>query len=289
MNPKNKPSPLFQKLLSPLLPPMSTFLLSIRLRLCYLTFSFITYWIYFAISQTIRGGHTQPQIVSPESYSMVDTMVNSVLWFFSFGFYKDFNAPILSNLLGYRDQLTTVSFFITLVIALYWQTTGISNMKDFYNFNKVGRGRASRALFQHRDVINLDTSWQSHWSSTRVYCFFHDVVSAFLYGLAALLVALYALGYRENFGSTLLIFACVSAIIGRFSVGYANNHLCNEEVREMYERPETYNNAITVAKRDIIEQRSMQQAKDLLEGERKRNSPLPPQNEKQKKPPRKPY
>jgi hypothetical protein len=268
---------------------MSTFFLSIRLRFCYLTYSFITYWIYLFISQTIRGGHTEPQIVLPESFRLVDTIINYMLWGLSLGSYKAFNTPILSNLLGHRDQLTTVSFFITFLITLYWQTIAIDNMKGFYNVNKVGKGRAFRALFQHRDVVNIDPSWESQWASTKVYCFFNDVVSAFLFGFAALLVTLYALGHHNIFGSMLLVFAAVSAILGGFSVSYANNHLCSEEVREMYERPETYNNALSVAKRDIIEQRSMQQAKEQIEKERKRNMPLPPESDKQRRPPRKPY
>ena len=174
-----------------------------------------------------------------------------------------------------------------LIILLYLQTTGIKNAQDFYNHNKVGKGRAARVLIRHRDVMQIDTSWKEQWRSTKKYCFFKDVVPINLFGIGALLGIFFYLT-----GSTWMMPAAVAGgffLLGGLSVSYASNHLCDPEMGELYERPQTYDSAISHAKQEIVERASMQRAKEQIEKERKRNLPPPPESDQQRRPPRKPY
>jgi len=173
------------------------------------------------------------------------------------------------------------------IIALYLQTKGIQNAKEFYNHNKVGLGRAARVLIRHRDVMQIDTSWQTQWKSTKKYCFFYDVIPANLFGLGLLLGIFIYL--TQGMGILPFAVAIGFFLLSGLSVNYAEDHLCNVETNELYERPQHYDSAITHGKQEIVERVSMQRAKEQIEKERKRNLPPPPENDKQRRPPRKPY
>jgi hypothetical protein len=119
------------------------------------------------------------------------------------------------------------------------------------------------------------------------YCFFLDVIPANLIAVGALLASFIYLTQ----GSEPLFFAVAigSLLLSALSVNYANNHICSEETGELYERPQTYDSAITHAKQEMIERIAMQRAKEQMERERRRNLPPPPESDQQRRPPRKPY
>jgi len=187
---------------------------------------------------------------------------------------------------GFFTNLT-ITAGIAGIIALYLQTGGINKAKEFYNHNKVGTGRAARVLIRHRDVMKLDNSWQTHWRLTKKYCFFKDVVPANLCGLGVLLgIFIYS---SQGLGVLTFAVAIGFFLLSALSVNYAEDHLCNVETGELYERPQTYDSAISHAKQEIVERTSMQRAKEQIEKERKRNLPPPPESDQQRRPPRKPY
>jgi hypothetical protein len=171
------------------------------------------------------------------------------------------------------------------LVALYLQTGGIKSAMEFYTLNKVGKGRVARVLVRHRDVVRIDTSWQSQWQATKEYALFNDVIPANLCGLGALLGIL--LFMAQGMGFLPFAVAIGFFLLSGLSYSYASNHLCDPEIAELYERPQTYDSAITHGKQEIVERASMQRAKEQIEKERKRN--LPPDNDKQRRPPRKPY
>ncbi|OPF19776.1 hypothetical protein B1L04_03050 [Microcystis aeruginosa KW] len=173
------------------------------------------------------------------------------------------------------------------IITLYLQTEGIRRAKEFYNYNKVGKGRAARVLIRHRDVMQIDTSWKEQWKATKQYCFFFDVIPANLFGLGGLLGIFFYL--TQGMGILPFAVAIGFFILGGLSINYAADHLCNVEIEELYSNPQTYDTAITHGKQEIIERASMQRTKEQIEKERKRNMPLPPESDKQRRPPRKPY
>ncbi|MBE9082857.1 hypothetical protein IQ278_12105 [Tolypothrix sp. LEGE 11397] len=181
----------------------------------------------------------------------------------------------------------TIGLTIAGIVALYLQTGGIANAMEFYSYNKVGKGRASRVLFAHRDVTQLDTSWEAQWQSTKHYALFCDVLPANLIGIGILLGVLTFMA--QGIGFLPFFYTAGFCLLGGLSYSYATNHLCNPELSELYERPQTYDNAFTRAKQEIREQIAVKQAQETLEKERKRNSPLPPQSPTQQQPPRKPY
>jgi cell shape-determining protein MreC len=157
----------------------------------------------------------------------------------------------------------------------------------FYTHNKVGSGRAARSLFQHRDVVNIDSSWKTWWTSAVHVCFYRDVIPIKLWCFGFFLIAVLFAAQTLNF--VIVGAAIASFVLAGISHSYAVNHLCDEEANELYERPHTYDNAITRAKQEVRERQAVEQARDVLEKERKRNAPLPPKNQNQNRPPRKPY
>lgn len=173
------------------------------------------------------------------------------------------------------------------IVALHLQTGAITNAKEFYNYNKVGKGRAARVLIRHRDVMQIDTSWKEQWKSTRQYCFFFNVIPANLFGLGVLLGTLIYL--TQGMGILPFAVAIGFFLLGGLSINYAADHLCSVEIEELYKNPETYNSAITHGKQEIVERASMQRAKEQIEKERRRNMPPPPESDRQRRPPRKPY
>lgn len=181
----------------------------------------------------------------------------------------------------------TIALGVAGLVTLYLQTAGIQKAMEFYTHNKVGTGRAARVLSRHRDVMELDSSWQTQWKTTKEYCFFNDVIPANLNGLGLLLGIFVYLTQ----GMGILAFAAPIGffLIGCISSSYASNHLCDPEVGELYERPQTYDHAISTAKQDRIERALMRGAKEEKEKERKRNRPLPPEKDSQRSNPRKPY
>jgi hypothetical protein len=131
-------------------------------------------------------------------------------------------------------------------VAFYLQTDGIKRAKEFYNYNKVGKGRAARVLIRHRDVMQIDTSWKEQWKATKRYCLFLNVIPANLFGLGVLLGILIFL----NQGMDVLPFAVATGffLLGGLSVNYAADHLCSVEVEELYSNHQTYDSAITQSK-----------------------------------------
>lgn len=233
---------------------MSIFQLTLCLRVRYLLYSLVTVGVCFAIG-TVLGGSADGYITG-------------------IGF--------VSQSIGHMIALGVAG-----LVVLYLQTKGIQNAQDFYNHNKVGTGRAGRVLSRHRDVIKIDTSWQTHWRLTKKYCFFKDVIPANLLGLGALLGIL--LFMAQGMGFLPFAVAVGFFLLGGLSYSYASNHLCDPEMGELYERPQTYDSAISYAKQEIVERASMQRAKEQIEKERKRNLPPPPESDQQRRPPRKPY
>jgi hypothetical protein len=173
------------------------------------------------------------------------------------------------------------------IVALYLQTQGIDEVRDHYHHNKIGKGRAARVLYRHRDVMQIDTSWVSQWNSSRKHSLFSQVIPANLIGL----VVLWGLFTFLARPSDLLFYGLAVGflLLAGLSRSYADNHLNSPEIGELYERPQTFDSAFTNAKQEIVERASMQQAKEQIEKERRRNMPLPPESDKQRRPPRKPY
>ncbi|MCG6137089.1 MAG: hypothetical protein MET45_21060 [Nostoc sp. LLA-1] len=233
---------------------MSNFVLNLRLRFRYLIYSISTVAAYFIIGSV-------------------------------FGQETDSYIPYIGFLPYGVGQ--TIGLTIAGIVALYLQTGGIANAMEFYTHNKVGKGRAARVLFAHRDVMQLDTSWEAQWRSTKRYALFCDVIPANLIGIGILLGVLTFMA--QGIGFLPLFYTVGFCLLGGLSYSYATNHLCNHEMNELYERPQTYDNPLTRAKQELVERASIEQARQRLEKERRRNSPLPPQSEKQKQPPHKPY
>jgi hypothetical protein len=233
---------------------MSIFQLTLCLRLRYLVYSFLTY-----IGSSILFVY----LAQTASWDMP-----------GFAFFP---------------QITFVQMIVgtNCLIAFYLQTKGIQNAKEYYNYNKVGKGRAARVLSRHRDVMQINTSWQTQWKSTKKYCFFYDVIPMNLVGLGLLLGIFIYL--TQGMGILPFAVAIGFFLLSALSVNYADDHLCNPEMTELYERPQTYDSAITHGKQEIVERASMQRAKEQIEKERKRNLPLSPENDQQRRPPRKPY
>ena len=233
---------------------MSIFQLTLCLRVRYLLYSLVTIGVCFAIG-TVLGGSAEGYIPG-------------------IGF--------LSQSIGHMIALVVAG-----LVALYLQTGGIKSAMEFYTLNKVGKGRAARVLIRHRDVMQIDTSWQSQWKSTKKYCFFYDVIPANLFGLGLLLGIFIYL--TQGMGILPFAVAIGFFFLCALSVNYADDHLCDPEMTELYERPQTYDSAISNAKQEIVERASMQRAKEQIQKERKRNLPPPPENDQQRRPPRKPY
>jgi hypothetical protein len=229
---------------------MSNFYLNLRLRFRYLIYSMFTSVAYFIIGSVTgqgNGGYVPG------------------IGFLDFG----------------------ISQWIAGFVALYLQAFGIASAMTYYTGSKVGAGRAFRELFEHRDVISIDTSWQKHWRSAKKIALFDNVIPANLYGLGAVLgIVTYS---TQGVGFSLYFYVISCLLLAGLSSMYANEHLCSAEVNELHERPQSYKNALTHAKREAVERAAMEQVKQRLEKERKRNSPVPPQSEKQKQPPHKPY
>jgi hypothetical protein len=192
-----------------------------------------------------------------------------------------------SNFLSITFYYLSISQWIAGAVALYLQVIGVRTAMEFYTRNKVGKNRAGRGLIKHRDVMSIDTSWQTQWKSTKRYSLFCEVIPANLIGIILLLglpaLIVQRIGFVPLFGIIALGLLCV------FSQSYAEDHLCDPEVNELYKNPQSYDYALTAIKQERREQIAMEQAKQRLEQERKRNSPVPPQSEKQKQPPHKPY
>jgi hypothetical protein len=192
-----------------------------------------------------------------------------------------------SNFLSITFYDLSISQWIAGAVALCLQVIGVRTAMEFYTENKVGKGRAYRGSIKHRDVMNIDTSWQTQWKSTKRYSLFHDVIPINLIGIIMLLglpaIIFQRIGFVPLFGIIAL------GLLYVLSKSYANDHLCDPEMDELYKNPQSYDYALTAIKQEREEQIAMEQAKKRLEKERRRNSPVAPQSEKQKQPPRKPY
>jgi hypothetical protein len=135
--------------------------------------------------------------------------------------------------------------------------------------------------------MQIDTSWKEQWKATKQYCFFYDVIPANLFGLGGLLGIFFYL--TQGMGILPFAVAIGFFLLGGLSINYAADHLCSVEIEELYSNPQTYDTAITHGKQEIVERASMQRAKEQIEKERRRNMPLTPESDQQRRPPRKPY
>lgn len=231
----------------------SKFTLMLRLRARYLVYSLISLFIYLALGSTLNS--------SPMGYNP------------AFGFSSHSSGQGLAFLCGVG-------------VAIYLLTQGTTQALNFYSHNKIGKGRVARAFFRHRDVVPVNNSVEAQWQSTIRYSFFAHVIPANLYGAAVLL----GLGTLMTRGTLVLalFYAVALLLLGKLSDVYANQHLCSDEINEMYERPQSYVDVVTQAKQEVRERISQERTQELLERERQRNRPpLPKSNQRAK--PRKPY
>lgn len=230
---------------------MSRFILGLRLIFRYLVYCLITVCVYLMVAQFFGGDNGQ----------------------YLYGY-------------GYTSN-TMLALIAGGCVALYLLFVGRQETLEFYTYNKVGSGRAARVLYRHRDVVQVDASWQFQWRAAVKYSFFYHVIPANVWGLGALLAVMHF--FSEGTWLPSLLIGLVSYFFGMFSSWYAAHHLCNPEVNEMYERPQTYSDVISQEKQERSQRRAAHQAQEQLERERRRNRPMPPRSQRQKRPPRRPY
>jgi hypothetical protein len=233
----------------------SKFTLGLKLRVRYLLYSLGTAAAYFAIGTVMAGGGSGGYVPG---------------------------VGFLSHSTG-----QTIALLCAGGVAVYLQIKGIERAMEFFRHNLIGRGRVNRALFKHRDLVQMDTSMEGNWQSTTRYSLFRDAIPANLYGLGALLAILTLL--TKGLGLLCIFYGGACVLLGKLSENYAEHHLCSDEVTEMYENPGSYANVLTQAKQEYEEQVSLNRAQDLLERERRRNRPSPPESDEQFQPPDKPY
>jgi hypothetical protein len=229
---------------------MNNFRLNLRLRLRYLIYSIATVAVYSIIGSAL-GQETGGYIPG--------------IGFFDF----------------------SISQVIAGVVVLYLQTSGVEVAMKFYTTNKVGALRAYRWLFGHRDVITINVSWKNHWESAKTFGLFGHVIPANLFGLGALLGI--QTFFNQGIGFLFCFYVAGCVLLGMLSSLYAWEGLCDAEVTELHERPQSYDHAFTRAKLEQREEALRKQMEQLQEKERRRNAPAVPPSEKQKRTPPKPY
>ena len=64
--------------------------------------------------------------------------------------------------------------------------------------------------------------------------------------------------------------------LGGLAMSFACDHLCNEEIGDLYKEPQSYFHPIAVAKSEVKERQAYESSQQRMARERQRNQPQPP-------------